>query len=86
MKICNVSRKGKEKTKRVPNTIAFSMIKTFFTSKEYKEIREDFSIDNLSKKQIEIFMDDVRELFRSYKDLEVMTIEREDGEIEKYIL
>lgn len=87
MKIRVKSNKSKRVSENgVPNVLAFGFIRGFLTEKEYKDMREEYFIGNLDKTQVSQVMTDIKWLFKSYKGLNVMTIEDEKGDITKFIL
>ncbi len=81
-------KKGYKKgsTNNIPNVIAFTMIRNFFSEKSYEEMRKDYFINNLNPKQVNKAMKDVKDLFKDYKGLDVVTMENPQGNITKFIL
>lgn len=78
--------RSKETSNNVPNMVAIAAIKNFLTSKDFKETREGFCINNLSKDQVNKIMYDIKWLFKNYKDLEVLAIEDAENKIVKFVL
>jgi len=70
----------------IPNVLAFTMIRTFFNDKGYKDMRREYFIRDLSSSEINQSMRDIKWLFREYKGLDVITIENKKGNITKFIL
>lgn len=81
-------KKGYKKgsTNNIPNVIAFTMIKNFLSDKSYEDMRKDYFINNLNSKQVNKAMKDVKDLFKDYKGLDVVTMENPQGNITKFIL
>ena len=80
------NKRGRGNESSIPNVLAFGFIKNFLTDKQYEEMREEYYVNNLSSSQINQVMKDVKWLFRTYKDLDVMTIETANGDITKFKL
>lgn len=80
----NGRNKGNESN--IPNVIAFGFIRNFLSDKQYEEMREEYFIKNLSSNQINQVMKDIKWLFRTYKDLDVITIESSNGDTTKFRL
>lgn len=70
----------------IPNVLAFTFIRSFLTNKDYEEMRCEYFINNLNGKQINQAMSDIKWLFKEYKGLDVITIEDNKGDINKFIL
>ncbi|MEG0843969.1 MAG: hypothetical protein RSD22_08205 [Romboutsia sp.] len=70
----------------VPNLLAFSFIKSFLTDRKYKNLREEYFLGELSSIQVNQSIKDIKWLFRTHKDLDIITIENEQGEISKFVL
>ncbi len=70
----------------IPNVLAFTFIRSFLTNKDYEEMRREYFINNLNGKQINQAMSDIKWLFKEYKGLDVITIEDNKGDINKFIL
>ena len=81
-------KKGYKKgsANNIPNVIAFTMIKNFLSDKSYEDMRKDYFINNLNSKQVNKAMKDVKDLFKDYKGLDVVTMENLEGNITKFIL
>jgi hypothetical protein len=62
------------------------MIKNFLSDKSYEDMRKDYFINNLNSKQVNKAMKDVKDLFKDYKGLDVVTMENPQGNITKFIL
>lgn len=87
MKMYLKDNKGsKETSNNVPNMIAYTAIKNFLVSNEFKEMRKEYCISDLDKNQVNQIMSDVKWLFKNYKDLEVLTIEDSKKKIVKFVL
>ena len=80
------SKRSKENSSPIPNTIAYAAIKNFLVSKEFEETREEYCIGKLDKKQVSQIMTDIKWLFRNYKDLEVLAMEDSDNKSIRFIL
>lgn len=78
------NKKGTESS--IPNMLAFTFIRKFLTDKSYEEMRKEYFINNLNKNQVNQAMKDIKWLFSEYKGLDVITIENQDGDVNKFIL
>lgn len=76
--------KGNQKS--IPNIFTFTFIRSFLTNKEYENMRAEYFINNLNNNQINKLMFDIKWLFKEYKGLDVITIEGNNGDINKFIL
>ena len=86
MKMRTKKPRGKESTSSVPNLVAQTAIKNFLVSRDFKDMRNEFFIGNLNKNQVNQVMSDFKWLFKNYKDLEVLSIENDKGEVVTFIL
>ncbi|MGL6105093.1 hypothetical protein [Romboutsia sp.] len=77
-------KKGAESS--IPNVLAFTFIRNFFSDKSHEKVRKEYFINNLNSKQVNQGMKDIKWLFKEYKGLDVITMENEDGDITKFIL
>ena len=75
-----------KESNNIPNVLAFTMIRNFLNDKNYKEMRKEYFIRNLSSDEVNKNMKDIKWLFKEYKELDVMTIENKNGDITKFIL
>lgn len=82
----NNNKRSKETSSAVPNAIAYTVIRNFLTSKEFAETREEYCIGKLNKTQVNQIMTDVKWLFKSYKNLEVLVLEDKDNKSIRFIL
>lgn len=80
------AKKSRPNESNIPNAFAFTFIRSFLTDKQNQEIREEYFIGNLSTNQVNQAMKDIKWLFKSYKGLDVVTIENENGDVSKFIL
>lgn len=80
------SKRSKEISNPIPNTIAYAAIKNFLVSKEFADMREEYCINNLDKKQVNQVMTDIKCLFRNYKGLEVLTLEDSNNKSMRFVL
>lgn len=80
------TKKSKPSESSIPNAFAFTFIRGFLTDKQNKPIREEYFIGDLSTKQVNQAMQDIKWLFKNYKGLDVATIENKNGDISKFIL
>ena len=78
------NKKGTESN--IPNMLAFTFIKNFLTDKGYEDMRKEYFINNLSKNQVNQAMKDIKWLFSEYKGLDVITIENQESDVNKFIL
>lgn len=78
------SKKGVESS--IPNLFAFTFIRNFLNDGSYENIRKDYFINDLTPKQINQGMKDIKYLFKEYRGLDVITIEDENKNITKFIL
>lgn len=79
-------KNSKYNESNIPNVLAFGFIKSFLTDKKYKDLRQEYFLNNLSSGNINQAMKDVKWLFKVYKSLDIITIENPDGNISKFIL
>ncbi len=87
MKMCmKGNKRSKEISNPIPNTIAYAAIKNFLVSKDFKETREEYCISNLNKNQITQIMTDIKWLFKTYPDLEVLVLEDVNNKTIRFIL
>ena len=70
----------------IPNVIAFTMIRNFFSDRSYEKMRKEYFIRKLNSNEINQTMRDIKLLFKEYKGLDVITIENKKGDITKIIL
>ena len=82
----NNNKRSKEIGSAVPNTIAYTAIRNFLTSKEFSEAREEYCIEKLDKAQVNEIMTDIKWLFKNYKNLEVLVLEDKDNKTIKFVL
>ncbi|MGL4912117.1 MAG: hypothetical protein ACRC3Y_06725 [Romboutsia sp.] len=80
------TKRSRSNESSIPNAFAFTFIRNFLTDKQNKQIREEYFIGDLSSKQVNQAMQDIKWLFKSYKGLDVVTIENKDGDVSKFIL
>jgi hypothetical protein len=80
----NGYKKGSENN--IPNVLAFTMIRNFLSDKSHEKMRHEYFINNLSSKQVNQAMRDIKWLFKEYKGLDVVTIENVDGNVNKIIV
>lgn len=80
------NKRSKEVGNPVPNVIAFTAIKNFLVSKEFEEMRGEYCIGDLNKKQVSQIMTDIKWLFKNYKDLEVLVLEDSENKVVKFVL
>lgn len=78
--------RSKSNESNIPNVLAFGFIRNFLSDRQYEQIRREYFINNLSTNQVNQAMKDLKWLFRTYKGLDVMTIENPKGDISKFIL
>lgn len=77
-------RKGTESS--IPNTLAFTVVRNFLIDSSHEKMRKEYFINNLSSKQVNQAMKDIKWLFKEYKGLDVVTIENKSGDLNKIIL
>ena len=77
-------KKGSESN--IPNILAFTMIKKVLSDSSYEEMRKEYFIKNLNSRQINQAMKDIKELFKDYKGLDIISIVNTDEDITKFIL
>lgn len=80
------NKRSKESSSTLPNTIAYAAIKNFLVSKDFSEMREEYCIGELDKKQVSQIMMDIKWLFRTYKDLEVLVLEDANNKSIRFII
>ena len=80
------NKRSKETSNPIPNAIAYAAIKNFLVSKDFKETREEYCISNLNKNQITQIMTDIKWLFKTYPDLEVLVLEDVNNKTIRFIL
>ena len=77
---------SKEVVNNVPNSIAYTFIRNFINSRDFEELSNSLFIKKLNKQQVNQIMNEMRWLFRTYPELEVMIIQDQKGKITKFIL
>lgn len=77
-------RKGNEST--IPNVLAFTVVRSFLTDKNYENLRKEYFFNNMNSNQVNQFMKDIKWLFKEYKGLDVITLENTKGDINKFII
>ena len=80
------SKRSKETSNPIPNTIAYAAIRNFLVSKEFAETREEYCIGKLNKTQVNQIMTDIKWLFKNYKNLEVLVLEDSENKSMRFIL
>lgn len=80
------ANRNKSNESNIPNVLAFGFIRNFLSDRQYEQIRREYFINNLSTNQVNQAMKDLKWLFRTYKGLDIMTIENPKGDISKFIL
>lgn len=78
--------RGKSNVSNIPNSIAYTFIRNYMNSKEFQEITQSMFIKKMNKQQINNAMAEVKWLFRTYPELEVMIFQDEKGNITKFEL
>lgn len=78
--------RGKVNVSNIPNAMAYTFIRNYMNSKEFKEITQSMFIKKMNKQQVSNAMTEVKWLFRSYQGLEVMTLRDEKGNVTKFEL
>ncbi|MGL4796805.1 MAG: hypothetical protein ACRDB0_02640 [Paraclostridium sp.] len=82
MKIVNKSvRSRKSGVNNIPNVMAFTFIRNWLSDNKYKSEREQYFIGNLSSQQISATMKEIKWLARTFKELDIITIEDSNGNI-----
>ena len=82
MKIVNRKVNNKRvNVRNVPNIMTFSFIRTWLSDSQYEEDREQYFIGNLSGQQINLTMKEIKWLTKTFKELDIVTIEDRDGNI-----
>lgn len=82
MRIANKSANSKKiNVRNVPNVITYSFIRSWLSDSKYKEEREQYFIGSLSPQQINSTMKEIKWLSRTFKDLDIITIEDSNGNI-----
>lgn len=77
---------SKEVVNNVPNSIAYTFIRNFINGRDFEELSNSLFIKKLNKQQVNQIMNEMRWLFRTYPELEVMIIQDQKGKITKFIL
>ena len=80
------SKRSKETSNPIPNTIAYAAIRNFLVSKEFAETREEYCIGKLNKTQVNQIMTDIKWLFKNYKNLEVLVVEDSENKSMRFFL
>ena len=78
--------RGKGNVSNIPNTIAYTFIRNYMTSKEFEEITYSMFIKKVNKQQVSRAMSEIKWLFRSYPGLEVLSLQDEKGNITRFEL
>ncbi|MGL5714416.1 MAG: hypothetical protein ACRCX2_15460 [Paraclostridium sp.] len=87
MRIINRTlRSRKTNANNIPNVMAFTFIRNWLSDSRYKEEREQYFIGNLSSQQINLTMKEIKWLARTYKDLDIISVEDAKGKITQVIL
>ncbi len=87
MKIISKSIKLKKANmSNIPNAIAFTFIRNWLSNKQYSKEREKYFIGSLSPKEVSNAMKEIKLLFKTYRDLDIITVEDKLGNITKIIL
>ena len=82
MKIVNRKVNNKRvNVRNVPNIMTFSFIRNWLLDSKYEEDREQYFIGNLSGQQINLTMKEIKWLTKTFKELDIVTIEDSDGNI-----
>lgn len=82
MKIVSKSlRNRKSNVNNIPNVMAFTFIRNWLSDNKYKAEREQYFIGNLSPQQINLTMKEIKWLSRTYKELDIITVEDSNGNI-----
>lgn len=81
-------KKGYRKSNKnnIPNVLVFTFIRNFLIDFKYDEMRKEYFINNLNSRQVNQTMKDIKWLFKEYKELDIITIENNDGDINKILL
>lgn len=86
-----VVTKSKNPRKRsdsmVPNIMAYTFVRSFLTDAKFKKDREVYFKSDLTSKEINMIISEVKWLARNYKGLEVIQIEENNTSEDKtYII
>ncbi|MGL5755265.1 MAG: hypothetical protein ACRCYC_08055 [Paraclostridium sp.] len=84
--IAKASKSKKANINSIPNTIAFTFIRSWLTDKKYEKEREKYFIGKLTSSEVSLAMREIKWLSRNYKDLDIITIEDKIGNITKVIV
>lgn len=87
MKIISKSIKSqKPNMSNIPNAIAFTFIRNWLSDKQYSKEREEYFIGSLSPQEVSKAMREIKWLSKTYRDLDIITVEDKVGNITKIIL
>lgn len=87
MRIVNKSAKSKRvNVNNIPNVMAFTFIRNWLSDSKYKKEREQYFIGNLSSQQINLTMKEIKWLSRTFKGLDIITIEDSNENITQIFL
>ena len=87
MKIVAKSIKSKRaNVNNIPNTFAFTFVRNWLSDKSYAKVREQYFIGNISSQEINLVMREIKWLAKSYKNLDIITIEDSKGSITQVVL
>ncbi|WP_373599934.1 hypothetical protein [Paraclostridium bifermentans] len=87
MKIISKSIKSKRANmSNIPNAIAFTFIRNWLSDKQYSKEREEYFIGSLSPQEVSKAMKEIKWLSKTYRDLDIITVEDKSGNITKIIL
>lgn len=82
MKIVNKNYRSKRSgVNNIPNVMAFTFIRSWLSDSKYKEERKQYFIGDLSSQQISLTMKEIKWLARTFKELDIITIEDSNGNI-----
>ncbi|MGL5641844.1 MAG: hypothetical protein ACRDDM_06220 [Paraclostridium sp.] len=84
--IAKASKSKRANVNNIPNAIAFTFIRNWLTDKKHEKEREAYFIGKLSSSEINLAMKEIKWLSRSYKDLDIITVEDTNGNITKVII
>ncbi len=87
MKIVAKSIKSKRaNVSNIPNTFVFTFVRNWLSDKNHAKERAQYFIGNLSSQEVNLIMREIKWLAKTYKNLDIITIEDSKGSITQVVL
>jgi hypothetical protein len=84
--IAKTTKSNRANVSSIPNTFAFTFVRNWLSDKSYKKEREEYFIGSLSSQEINLAMREIKWLAKTYKNLDIITIEDSKGNITQVVL